>query len=122
MSEPSRISPSRKSRIRGRFRGRSHYRKSIMFPEPTAPGSDTDIPFHSAQLSNSYTTSPNNAAFSAHVPTLLVMSSRAHPVNLSETEGFSRFDPHSHTLSDTIQERDRLCHDLNETKIKLHNL
>lgn len=93
-----------------------------MFPESTTPGSESGILTHSAQLGKSYTTSPNNAACFAHVPTTLVKSSRADPVNSSEAERFFRFNVPSRILSDVIQEENVLRHELKETKMKLRDL
>lgn len=93
-----------------------------MFSEPANPGTDTGISTQFGRVGNSHATTPSNAASFAYVSIPSLMPTRQDSVHSSGAESTSRFDVPSQNLSDTIRERDRLRHDLNETKIKLRTL
>lgn len=122
ISTLSRVTLSREGHIHCRDRERSRYRISIMFPEPTTPGINTDIPTHIGQVSNSHTTSADSATSFAYVFIFSLMPSRWSAVQPSESESTFCFNLLSQTLSDTIREPDRLRHGLDETRIRLRSL
>lgn len=92
-----------------------------MITEPTFSGSNTVTPSCSVLLNHSLSPSPGHMIRSPHVSTSLTPL-EVDPVASSEADINSCFGIPSQAMPDTNEEQDQLCHDLLETKIKLHDL
>lgn len=110
-----------RSCVWGPCRARAHYRRVIMFPAPTFPGSDTVTPSRPVLLYHSLRPSPGLGSCSIHVPALLAPL-KLGPAVSSNAKSNSCFSIPSQILSATILKQDWLCHVLKKTKITLRNL